>query len=49
MNKEDIKRIEWGLKNKDKFLSDEHFHNYMIKAPVKSFDDQLDELYKKGV
>ncbi len=46
MNEEDKKRIEWGLKNKDKFLSDEHFRRYMMNEKPKTFSEELVQLYK---
>jgi len=48
MNDVERKKIAWGIKNKDKFLSEEHFRRYMTNEPVKSFDEELKDLYRKA-
>ncbi len=48
MNNKDKKKIKWGLENREKFLSDEHFRRYMMNEPVtKSFNEELRELCEK--
>ncbi len=44
LSKKDKKRIDWGVKNHDKFLSDEHFRRYILNEKPKSFDEELKEL-----